>query len=205
MEIYVRLCRSPAVSWRGERDVKRDPADAARQRRAVALRAAHYTELAAFATNLGCTKLEAQQVANDSLAELVIHQSKPAAVPVINVRAWLYGVARLKIREVFRDRFRRYVLLDDVPSERLIDPHLGPEKHAELTEVFHLVLQLPQNLRDPLLLKTNGFSSKEIAGILGCSVEAVRQRICRARRELYAKLGIDPSTSMSTSTHRRAE
>jgi RNA polymerase sigma factor (sigma-70 family) len=184
--------------------VNPDPVDDVRQRRALELRKAHYVELAKFAVYSGCTELEAQQVANDSLAQLVIHESDPTADPLENTRAWLYEVTRRKTREVRRHR-ARHEQLSNVPDECLVDPRLGPEQHAEWMEVLNAVQKLPMKYRVPLALCSVGFSVMEIADLLGVSYCTVTKRISRARQTIRAKFGMNLSTRTSTAMQGRAE
>jgi RNA polymerase sigma factor (sigma-70 family) len=188
----------------GEEGVNPDPAGDARRLRAFELRQKHYVDLALYAVYLGCSPVEARQVANDSLAQLAIHEFEQPADPIAHERAWLYGVAKRKALEVFRDR-PRHVRLGDLPEERLVDSGLGPEEHAEWMEVLDVVRKLPEEYRVPLVLSIRGCSAQEIAARLGCSSDAARQRVCRARKTIRSKLGMDPSPSTSASTTVRAE
>jgi DNA-directed RNA polymerase specialized sigma24 family protein len=173
--------------------VNRDPAAAGRQQRAVELREAHYVELATYAMWQGCTRAEAQQVANDSLAQLTIREFDLDAQPVENPRAWLYGVARYKVLELFRDR-RGHLPLSELPDTHVVDPGLRPEEYMEWIEVLDAMQKLPYKHRLPLILSARGDSTAEMARLLDCSTDAAKQRLHRARNELRAKLGMVTSS-----------
>jgi DNA-directed RNA polymerase specialized sigma24 family protein len=169
--------------------VNRDPAAEGRQQRALELREAYYVELAKYAAWQGCTRAEAQLVANDSLAQLTIRELNPGVEPIENPRAWLYGVARHKVLELFRDR-RRHLPLSDLPDEHVVDPGLRPEEYIEWIEVLDAMQKLPYKHRMPLILSAQGDSIAEMARFLDCTTDAAKQRLHRARKELRARLGM---------------
>jgi len=173
--------------------VNRDPAAEVRQQRALELRDAHYVELATYAVWQGCTRAEAQQVANDSLAQLTIRELNPGGEPIDNPRAWLYGVARYKVLELFRDR-RGHLPLSELPDERLVDPGLRPEEHTEWIEVLDAMQKLPYKHRLPLILSARGEPIAELARLLDCTTDAAKQRLHRARKELRTRLGMVTSS-----------
>ncbi|HEV8561335.1 MAG TPA: RNA polymerase sigma factor [Actinophytocola sp.] len=179
--------------------MNRDPAAEGRQQRAVELREAHYVELAAYAMWQGCTRVEAQQVANDSLAQLTIREFDLDAKPIENPRAWLYVVARYKVLELFRDR-RGHLPLTELPDQHAVDPALRPEEYTEWVEVIDAMQKLPYKHRLPLILSARGDSIAEMARLLDCSTDAAKQRLHRARKELRVKLGMDTSPSTVTSS-----
>ena len=70
-----------------------------------------------------------------------------------------------------------------------MDTGASPQDEVEEREgVMHLASlleQMPEGYRSVLLLKyDNGYSTKEISGILGLSEENVKKRIQRARKKL---------------------
>lgn len=118
---------------------------------------------------------------------------------------WLLSIARSTCLDYIRSprsRARSMISLDEAreraggaapaidslaPAGR--DPAPGVEETArreEMTEcVQQFVLTLPENLRTPLILHDlEGFTSSEIAQVLGCSVSAAKMRLHRARERL---------------------
>jgi RNA polymerase sigma-70 factor (ECF subfamily) len=59
-------------------------------------------------------------------------------------------------------------------------------RQAEMTDcVQQFVLSLPETLRTPLILHDmQGFTNAQIAQVLGCSLEAAKMRLHRARASL---------------------
>lgn len=165
-----------------------DPADGLWQRDALELRKMYYDDLAKFAVTWGCTEGDARQIADDSLAQWVVRAANPDAEPIEDVRPWLYGVTRNKIKELRRDRARSRPL-DESVHTNLLDAGLSPETYAEWGEVIAAIKNLPEKHRLPLALTLRGESNANIARILDCSVDSAKKRLSRARRILRRKLG----------------
>jgi RNA polymerase sigma factor (sigma-70 family) len=153
---------------------------------AFELRKQYYDELVVHAMHCGCPMDETRHVANDALAELFIRQHDPTAAPIEKPRSWLYKVVRHKAIRLGRERSRRRTLTDEMASS-LVARTLGPQQHAELMEVFKAIRTLPAGQRMAMTLSIDGYSTAEIAEILCCSPESVRQHISRARKILRRK------------------
>lgn len=97
-----------------------------------------------------------------------------------SIKAWLFGVADNKIKLYWRDnqgRFDAEVSLDALEDMvDLRDEFSGVE--------FTFPKWLDPEERQLLALKMSGYSLKEIAGRLGVSYEACRQRSSRLMRQL---------------------
>lgn len=110
--------------------------------------------------------------------------------PIKNVGGWLFRVARnLALNQL---RSQRY--LTSLPTsydEHLMvtveEAHAGVfgQTHSEdqlMTAVNDVVETLPAGLREVFVLReVNGMSYKETADIIGCTEEAARMRLSRAR------------------------
>ncbi len=166
-----------------------DPADDMRLQRAFELRKKYYNELALFAVRLGCSKFDAQQVANDSLIDLAMREHGPNSEPIKNERAWLYGAVRNRARGLFRHH-RRYVPVRDFQPETLVEAGITPEKYVELMELLDAIRKLPERHRVPLALVLAEWSYADIADALDSTVDSAKQRVCRARKALRRKLGV---------------
>ncbi len=127
--------------------------------------------------------------------------------PILNIGGWLFRVARnLSLNHI---RSRRYLTeLDPAHDERLLVPI--EEAHADLfgercddsemlAAVDSVVKTLPTGLREVFVLReVNGLSYHETAEIIGCTEEAARMRLSRARsaiRRALAPLFVDDKES----------
>jgi RNA polymerase sigma-70 factor (ECF subfamily) len=101
--------------------------------------------------------------------------------------AWMFTLARNVSADWF-GRHSRETLPTDVLEERPGDGPL-PLEQLEREESFELLraclLKLPVDKREVLLLARSGdLTYQEIAGMLGCSVGAVKVRVHRALKHL---------------------
>lgn len=117
--------------------------------------------------------------------------------PLRNVGGWLFRVARnLSLNQIRSDSY-----LTEMPSgyhEKLITttgdafPALfgdEPDEEELLRRVHQVVATLPLGLREVFVLREiNGMSYEETAEIAGCSMEAARMRLSRARSAIRQAL-----------------
>ena len=101
-----------------------------------------------------------------------------------HTKAWLIRATLNRCADLHRFRLRRPVLaLEDIPE--LARP--ADEKAAELWDA---VARLPEKLRTAVHLHyAEGYSTEEIAALLGVPAATVRTRLHRARRQLKDLLG----------------
>lgn len=105
-------------------------------------------------------------------------------------RLWLYGVARNTLTRFVRTRRRRSHLLSLLSlqpetSVTSIEPESGNP------EVFEAVRHLPKREREVVqLIYWDGMSQDGAATVLGCSANALRIRLHRAKKRLSRRLGI---------------
>jgi RNA polymerase sigma-70 factor (ECF subfamily) len=103
-------------------------------------------------------------------------------------RLWLYGVARRVLANYRRGERRRSSLADRLRGE-LANTHSRPESTGELAELAAAFRRLSDEDREVLALEGwEGLDRGQIAVVLGCSRNAVRIRLHRARRRLAQQL-----------------
>ncbi|MGH9400216.1 MAG: RNA polymerase sigma factor [Thermoanaerobaculia bacterium] len=96
-------------------------------------------------------------------------------------RPLLFSIAYRKLASALRAQKPAEAVAEDLPSP-IADP--------DAFEVRDAVLALPEGLREALLLtRFEGLSAAEAGDLLGCSAEAVRARVCRAKSLLARRLG----------------
>ena len=92
------------------------------------------------------------------------------------LKAWLIRVAINKSKDYLRASSRR-------AEVRFYEPQ--PQPRDDYSEVFDALGKLPERDRNALYLHYyEGYTAREIAGILGGTERAVTKRICRAREKL---------------------
>lgn len=114
---------------------------------------------------------------------------------------WLRSIALNKCRDWSRRRaVRRWLTrsepLDSPAGQNLTDGAPSPEasvlEQQRLSRLDRAVADLPQGLKEPLILTALEELSQEDAGrILGLTAKAVELRVYRARRALAAALALD--------------
>lgn len=105
-----------------------------------------------------------------------------------HLKAWLLRVAVNRCHDVARLRSRRpAVPLDSMPFE---PSDAGPLSPDEVRALWEAVGELPESMRVVIhLYYQEGYSGKEIAGLLGLEPSTVRTRLQRARAQLKTSLG----------------
>jgi RNA polymerase sigma-70 factor (ECF subfamily) len=159
---------------------------AERQARFEAVYAAYRTPVLGYALR---RTLSADDAA-DILAEtFLVAWRKLDQVPSgPDARLWLFGVARNALANHYRGERRRGALATRLGTE-LAESYLPPEYDGEAAAIVGALRRLPEDQREVLTLAAwEGLDYGEIATVLGCSRNAVRIRIHRARTRLAAEL-----------------
>ena len=110
-------------------------------------------------------------------------------------RLWLYGVARRVLANHHRGERRRSALTDRLRADLAAEyrPAEFDGDQARIAEAFR---RLPAGDRELLALSAwEGLGYGQIAVVLGCSRNAVRLRLFRARKRLAAELAKGRSSS----------
>ena len=103
-------------------------------------------------------------------------------------RLWIYGVARRVLANHRRGERRRLRLADQLREELAVRMPQTPPS-GELAELAAAFRTLPEGDREVLMLEAwEQLSSVEIAAVLGCSRNAARIRLHRARKRLHAAM-----------------
>jgi RNA polymerase sigma-70 factor (ECF subfamily) len=166
--------------------------ETARRRRFEALYAQHHAQILGYALR----RLDSPDEAADVLAEtFLVAWRRLDAVPEGDRSClWLYGVARRVVANHRRGQHRRSQLADRLREELAARLPLAqaPGEGTALAVAFR---SLSDDDRELLALQGwEGLAPAEIATVLGCSQNAARIRLHRARRRLRAALaGAEPS------------
>ena len=132
------------------------------------------------------SKEDAEDVYQDVFLRLA--QSATEFSSQEHLKAWLLRVAVNRCHDVARLRSRRpAVPLDSMPFE---PSDAGPLSPDEVRALWEAVGELPESMRVVIhLYYQEGYSGKEIAGLLGLEPSTVRTRLQRARAQLKKSLG----------------
>ena len=132
------------------------------------------------------SKEDAEDVYQDVFLRLA--QSATECSSQEHLKAWLLRVAVNRCHDVARLRSRRpAVPLDSMPFE---PSDAGPLSPDEVRALWEAVGELPESMRVVIhLYYQEGYSGKEIAGLLGLEPSTVRTRLQRARAQLKISLG----------------
>jgi len=156
--------------------------------------------------NLAFRLMGDRDEAHDLTQEVFIHayQAYDHFRGESEVFTWLYRItvnlAKNRYKQLQREREHRWEILEDTEEEEEeVEPFewedfkLSPEtiiEQKELAEAIQKAIdELPEDQKFTLVMRDiEGLSYKEIAQIQGCSVEAVKSRLFRARSTLRKKL-----------------
>jgi RNA polymerase sigma-70 factor, ECF subfamily len=172
---------------------------AVRRERFEALYAAHRAHVLRYVLR----RTDGADDAADVVAEtFLVAWRRLDDAPVEEVRLWLYGVARRVLANHRRGERRRSQLADQLQSD-LAGRDLAPAGQDEFAELAAAFRSLPHGDREVLALEAwEQLDAGEIAAVLGCSRNAARIRLHRARRRLRA--AIAASRGSSRLLHSRA-
>jgi RNA polymerase sigma factor (sigma-70 family) len=166
--------------------------EAARRRRFEALYAQYHAQVLGYALR----RLDSPDEAADVLAETFLVAWRRLEVVPEGERSclWLYGVARRVLSNHRRGAHRRTQLADRLREELAARLPLA-EASGEGTALAVAFRSLRDDDRELLALQGwEGLAPAEIATVLGCSHNAARIRLHRARRRLRAALaGTEPT------------
>ena len=115
-------------------------------------------------------------------------------------RLWLYGVARRVLANHHRGERRRSALADRLRAD--LAAYRPPEQDGEQAQVTEAFRGLPAADRELLALSAwEGLDYGQIAVVFGCSRNAVRLRLFRARKRFAAELAAARARSAQSGVH----
>jgi RNA polymerase sigma-70 factor (ECF subfamily) len=125
--------------------------------------------------------------------------------PGDRARLWLYGVARRMLANHYRGERRKSELADRLRGDLAITC-LDQESTGSLADLAAAFASLAGTDRELLsLVAWEGLDHGEIASVLGCSRNAVRIRLHRARSRFAAALGREHLEPRPTLTREQCE
>jgi RNA polymerase sigma factor (sigma-70 family) len=158
-----------------------------RTARFEALYAVTFSHILGYAVRRCECPEDAADVAAETFA--IAWRRMDAVPPGDQARLWLYGVARKVLANHRRGIARRRGLSAALAAEVADLYARSPEDSAEFGTVGQIFGDLPDDDRELLsLVAWEGLDPGEIAGVLGCSRNAVRIRLHRARKRLARAL-----------------
>jgi RNA polymerase sigma factor (sigma-70 family) len=163
-----------------------DVATNERRHRFEKLYAAHHASLLGYALR----RTDNTDDAADALAEtfLAAWRRLDDVPPDPQARLWLYGTARRVLANQRRGELRRLALADRLRAD-LAASHRPPVCSGGLQDTVAAFRRMPEAERELLALAGwEGLDPGQIAVVLGCSRNAARIRLHRARRRLAAEL-----------------
>ena len=126
------------------------------------------------------SQADADDVTQDVLIQL--YKTETAFESDDHLKHWLIRVTVNRCKNIFRSPWRKVENIADYENSLTFE---APE-HREL---FDAVMALDKRYRLPVLLYYyEGYSQKEIAGLLGVPEETIRTRLFRARGKLKTTL-----------------
>jgi RNA polymerase sigma-70 factor (ECF subfamily) len=171
-----------------------DPSDAVLVERCLAGNTAAYNDLIhryqdavfGFVLRMSGNWHEAADLTQDTF--LRAYRKLDSYDPRFAFRKWLISIAANLTKNRFRSFFRRRRMEQEL-AERLNDSIQSPIDNPRVEELQQVLMQIPEKLRAPLILKhVEGYSYEEIARTLGISVSAAKMRVVRARDGIVQRL-----------------
>jgi RNA polymerase sigma-70 factor, ECF subfamily len=142
----------------------------------------HIPQLRGFARGLTGKRAQSDDLVQDALLRALAgeHRFEPGT----NMRAWLFTILRNCHMNEYRRRRFDGGAVEDLPEARLSIPG-NQEAAIELKEVQRLMLAIPVNLREALILVSAAeLTYKDASVVCGCAVGTIKSRVNRARTEL---------------------
>lgn len=152
------------------------------------LRASHLEAVFSYTRRRLPTRDDAEDATAEAFAAAFVHLHRCPPLPEAQ-RAWLLGIAKKKVADLLRKRYRHQTaLLSSEPTDPAPTPEAAALRAEESAELRRQVMKLPPDQREALLLKyADGLSVAEVGAVLGKSDAAVSSLLQRARATLIAR------------------
>jgi RNA polymerase sigma-70 factor (ECF subfamily) len=153
----------------------------------------HYQSVYRLAYRFLYDSPEAEDITQEVF--LRVYRAAKTYTPKAKFSTWLYTITKnLCFNELRKKKSVTVFSIEDEMLPELPSPDDSPVSKLEEAEVKQRVLDavkaLPANLRIAvLLLKYHDLSYEEVADILGCTVNAVKLRVHRAKKFLAKSIG----------------
>jgi RNA polymerase sigma factor (sigma-70 family) len=119
-------------------------------------------------------------------------------------RLWLYGVARRVLANQRRGERRRSALAERLRADLAVRYLAPPPPAGELAEIARAFRRLPGPDQELIaLVGWEGLDARQVGAALGCSPNAARIRLHRARRRFAAELARDTAQTQPDRAHAR--
>ena len=146
-----------------------------------ALYDAYHRRLLAFCQHMLGSREEAEDVLQHTF--LAAYRSLRAGYEVVDLKPWLYTIARNRCLSVVRARREEVELDDAAPATEGLAAEV--DRRADLRMLVRDVQRLPPDQRAALILfEVGDHSHKEIAAVLGVRREKVKALVFQAREAL---------------------
>ena len=146
-----------------------------------ALYDAYHQRLLAFCQHMLGSREEAEDVLQHTF--LAAYRSLRSGYEVVDLKPWLYTIARNRCLSVMRARREEVELDEDAPATEGLAAEV--DRRADLRLLVHDVQRLPPNQRAALVLfEVGDHSHREIAAVLGVRREKVKALVFQAREAL---------------------
>ncbi|WP_051685690.1 sigma-70 family RNA polymerase sigma factor [Rheinheimera texasensis] len=154
------------------------------QQRYEALVRAYTPDLYRYAYWLCHSKSIAEDLVQDTLLRAWKNLSQLQEAKA--AKAWLLTILRHENARRFERKQFEY---SDVEQDSLEDLHQSPEQSVATDRLHRLILGLPQDYREPLVMQLLlGMTGDEIATVLQLNLNTVNTRLFRGRAQLRARL-----------------
>lgn len=150
-----------------------------------------YPKLRRYCMRMTADRDLAEDTAQEAFVRLLDREVKGGDA---GLRSWLFKVATHLLRDRARVRSNRLRLLESRGSDGLPGPAPGPDPGEELEReerrqvVREALARLDERDRTLLLLREEGLSYRELAGVAGVEVSSVGTLLARSRRRLEREL-----------------